>query len=271
MNTKNWPAEAHRIAAGIRQRAFDIAVAQHGGYLGQACSAAEILATLYAGIMREDEGDVLVLSPAHYCLALYAALVETGDLSPEELDTYNQDGSPVEMVGGTGAPGMLFTTGSLAQGLSQAIGYALARRLRGTAGGRIFVFMSDGELEEGQTWEAFMSLAHHRINEITVLLDANDNQVDGAPSGIMNPEPIRDKLLAFGLDAHEVNGHDCQAIYRAVGTETGETARAVICRTNIWQGIPSLRERHNLHFVRFREGEAAIAQQELQQHAPVTP
>ncbi len=266
MNHQNWPSEARRIAAGIRQRAFDITVAQNGAYLGQACSAAEIIATLRAGVMRESEGDVLVLSPAHYCLALYAAMVETGELDPDVFETYNADGSHVEMIGGTGAPGMLFTTGSLAQGLSQAIGYALARRSR-KRGGRVFVFISDGELEEGQTWEAMMSLAHHNLGEITLVLDANDSQVDGSPAGIMNLEPIAEKFAAFGVETHEVDGHDIEAIHAAVGAERGERARAVICRTNIWQGIPSLRTRHNLHFVRFRDSEAELAQKDLNEHA----
>jgi transketolase len=259
----NWTAEAARIARSIRLRSLETAIRLNGAYLGQSCSAAEILATLFLRHVNRQRGDLVVISPAHYCLALYAVMVEMGELSEDAFLTYNQDGSKVEMIGGTGAPGMPFTTGSLAQGLSQAIGTALARRKLGRPG-QIYVYVSDGELQEGQTWEAFMSLGHHRLANITVILDVNYSQVDGDPRGILDFDPIHAKLTAFNLDCVDVDGHDLEAIDAALSAPATGKPRILNCLTSISQGLPSISDRANLHFVRFRDGEAAKALADLE-------
>jgi transketolase len=259
---QNWPSEARRIALGIRQRSLETAIHLNGAYLGQSCSAAEILAVLFSRHLNRMRGDLFVMSPAHYCLAMYAAMVETGELSEAEFNTYNADGSRVEMIGGTGAPGMPFTTGSLAQGLSQTIGVALARRLA-KRDGHSFVYMSDGELQEGQTWEALMSLGHHKLDSITVVIDVNYSQVDGDTRAVLNFDPVLPKLKAFNVDAVAVDGHDIEAVDAALGARRSGMSRVLVARTNIWQGLPSLSDRANLHFVRFRAGEAEKAQAEL--------
>jgi transketolase len=261
ISAQNWPAEAKRIAFAVRKRSLDTAIRLNGAYLGQSCSAAEILGVLFARHINRKRGDLFVMSPAHYCLAMYAAMVEVGELSAKEFDTYNADGSPVEMIGGTGAPGMPFTTGSLAQGLSQAIGVALAWRLK-KQDGHIFVYCSDGELQEGQTWEALMSLGHHKLTNISVLIDVNYSQVDGDTRAVLDFDPVVPKLKAFNLDAVHVDGHDIAALDLAF-SNIGAMPRVIVADTNIWQGIPSLSDRANLHFVRFREGEAEKAQAEL--------
>jgi transketolase len=257
-----WIDEARRIAAGVRRRSLEVAIAKNGAYLGQACSSAEILGVLLGRMLRRGEGDVLVLSPAHYTLALWAAMAETGELSEGAFATYGEDGSELEMIGGGGAPGMPFTTGSLAQGLSQAIGLALGRRLLGQPG-RVVALLSDGELQEGQTWEALMALAHYRLESVPVVIDCNDSQVDGSPTAVMGIEPVLEKLRAFGLDAVEVDGHDPGAIAAALEPTAGGGVCAVVCRTRMWEGIPSLAGRRNLHFVRFAEGEAERALADL--------
>jgi transketolase len=258
----SWVGDVQRLAHGIRRRALEVTIAKDGSYLCQACSGAEILATLHGRVMDRGSGDLFVLSPAHYALALYATLVELGELPEEELERYSDDGALLEMIPSGSAPGMLFTTGSLAQALSQSIGLALARRMRGIPG-RIFVYVSDGELQEGQTWEALMAARHYGLGELVILLDLNDSQVDGSPDDVMRVEPVLDKLLAFGLDAVEVDGHDPVQIASAVESRQSSLPRAVACRTVMWQGIPSLAERANLHFVRFREGEADRARADL--------
>jgi transketolase len=260
--SENWPSEAKRIALAIRQRSLDTAIRLNGAYLGQSCSAAEILATLFTRHIDRKRGDLFVMSPAHYCLALYAAMVEVGELSEADFNTYNADGSAVEMIGGTGAPGMPFTTGSLAQGLSQAIGVALARRLQGK-GGHIYVYTSDGELQEGQTWEAFMSLGHQKLDNITVFVDVNYSQVDGDTRAVLDFDPVLPKLNAFNLDALALDGHDIVALNAAIAGRKSGLPRVIVARTNIWQGIPSLSDRANLHFVRFKAGEVEKAQAEL--------
>jgi transketolase len=296
--TDSWQDEARRVATGIRKRALDVAVRHNGGYLTQACCAAEILATLYVRVMQlgppvsppepplfpgapgragdkevwgggyngapRTDTDRFILSPAHYATALYAALIETGRLGPEALEQYSRNGATVEMIGGEHCPGMEVTTGSLGQGLSAGVGQAVARRQLGRKG-RIWVLMSDGELQEGQTWEALQVAANFRLDNLAVYLDANRYQVDGPMDRVMNIEPLAPKIAAFGWKAVEVDGHDVDALFQA--SQAGEEGLAlfVICRTELARGIPSLRARppDKLHFIRFREGEAAAALADL--------
>lgn len=259
--TSDQFSEVHRTGRAMRRRVLNMAVANNGAYLGQTCSSAETLATIFQTVLNRTAGDVFVLSPAHYCLAMWALMVETGDLPATELETYNIDGSDLEMIGSEHAPGFTFTTGSLSQGLSQAIGFQVGRRHRGQPG-HAYVLVSDGELQEGQTWEALMLLAHLGLDSMTVVVDLNDMQVDGDPSGIVGLEPVVNRLQAFVADTVEVDGHDPEAIYDAL-LAPQERPRVIACRTRIWQGLPSLRERANMHFVRFGTGEAERAKADL--------
>jgi transketolase len=280
--------EVARIAAGIRRRVLAHTVANDGGYLSQACSAAEMLATLYGGMMRlgPSEGplvpppfegvpgpgrprrsgaayngpeapdlDRFVFSPAHYALVLYATLIETDRLSEDALDRFNADGSTVEMIGAEHSPGFESTTGSLAQALSYAGGVALARRLRGDTG-HVWVFMSDGEFQEGQTWEAANALAFHGIGNLTVLVDVNGQQCDGPMDTVMRIEPLADRLRAFGAVTHDVDGHDVDGLVDAVRDREPDRPTFVLGRTDPCRGIDVLRERAPLlHYVRFTSPE----------------
>jgi transketolase len=226
------------------------------------------------------------MSPAHYALALYATLAEVGRLAPDALDVANSDGSTLEMIGGEHSPGFETTTGSLAQGLSVAVGVALARK-RFRRPGHIWVLLSDGELEEGQTWEAVATAVSYGLDNITVMIDANGCQVDGWVKDVIGVEPIVEKLAAFGAEAVEVDGHDpvgiaCAVRYgrrHSVGTAmvgnyavrmSAPCPRAldgrplfVVCRTTPWRGIEAIKDRHQLHYVRFRPGEVDAARASL--------
>jgi transketolase len=122
--------------------------------------------------------DRFIFSPAHYALVLYSVLIETGRMSEDGLAQFNQDGSTVEMIGAEHSPGCEVTSGSLAQALSQAAGIALARKLRGEKG-RVWVMMSDGEFQEGQTWEAFEVLSFYKLDNVGIYVDVNGQQCDG--------------------------------------------------------------------------------------------
>ena len=191
--------EVSRVAAGIRRRVLEHTLKHNGGYLSQACSSAEILATLYTRVMKlgpvpvpikpasfagvPGEGnpdyrrgdfyngpkgrdfDRFILSPTHYSLVLYACLVETRRMDAEGFKDFNKDGGILEMIGAEHSPGMEVMTGSLGQGISQAAGIALARRLKGE-NGKVWVFMSDGELQPGQVWEAIQCMAFYKLDNM---------------------------------------------------------------------------------------------------------
>lgn len=281
----DWQSRARAVARGIRLRVFEHTITHNGGYLSQACSTAELLAALYTHILKlgpsiapavpppfpgvpsatnanyftgvgyngakAPELDRFFISPVHYALVLYAALVETGRMAPEGLALFNKDGSTVEMIGAEHSPGHELTAGSLGQCLSQAAGIALARRLKGETG-RVWVFMSDGEFQSGQTWETLHVLAHHKLDNVGVYVDVNAQQCDGRMADIMAIDPLARKIEDFGACVREVDGHDLQALAGAAPKSDGRPL-IVLARTNPWQGIEILKERlPKLHYVRFK-------------------
>ncbi|OQW93983.1 MAG: transketolase [Beggiatoa sp. IS2] len=288
-----WQNEVKRVARGIRRRVFEHTLKHQGGYLSQACSAADFLATLYVRILKlgpsvapliplpfagppsatnphsftgagyhgtqHPDLDRFFISPAHYALVIYAALVEIGRLAPEGLAQFNQDGSSVEMIGAEHSPGMEVTTGSLAQGLSVAAGVALARKLKGECG-RVWVFISDGELQEGQTWEAFTVISHYRLNNLAIIVDVNGQQCDGAMDNVLSLGDSAAKLRAFGAQVVEVNGHDIEAIDQASTVQPEQSALVILAKTNPCQGMDYLENRRpKLHYVRFQSAAEAEA------------
>jgi transketolase len=259
-------------------------LANDGGYLSQACSAAEILSTLYLRAMRLGPSvapsipppfsgvprrgalaltgggyhgapgrdlDRFFLSPAHYALVLYAALIEVGRMAPEGLGQFNKDGSTVEMIGAEHSPGFEMMGGSLAQTLSQAAGVALARKRRGDTG-RVWVFLSDGEFQEGQTWEALQAMAFHGLDRMVVYVDVNGHQCDGPTDKVMRIEPLQARIEAFGCRAVTVDGHDPVAIDAPAKAAPADRPLVVLCRTDPCRGVPLLESRRpKFHYLRF--------------------
>jgi len=281
----SWQAQAKQVAHGIRRRVLEHTINNNGGYLSQACSAAEILAALYVRIMKlgpsqaapapppfpgvpgpdnpgyftgaayngpkAPELDRFFLSPSHYALVLYAALIEIGRMAPKGLAQFNQDGSSVEMIGAEHSPGMEIMTGSLGQGLSQAAGIALARKRRGDSG-RVWVFMSDGEFQEGQTWEAFQAMAFYRLDNMGIYVDANQQQCDGRIAEVMNIEPLAGRLESFGARVFTVNGHDPDALAAPAAETHPDQPLVVLAYTDPCAGMAILQNRiPKLHYVRF--------------------
>ena len=280
----NWQNEVKRVAAGVRKRVLEHTIRNNGGYLSQACSSAEILATLYVKIMDlgkiktplvpqpfpgvpgpdnpdyftgaafngpGPDHDRFFLSPAQYALVLYATLIETGRMAEEGLLQFNKDGSSVEMIGAEHSPGMETMTGSLGQGISQAAGIAMARK-RKKEKGRVFVFMSDGEFQIGQTWEALQSLSFHRLDNVIIFVDVNGFQCDGKMCAVMDVEPLDKRIESFGARVFRVNGHDIKRLADAGSHDPDGRPVVVLCDTDAARGIDVLKSRApKMHYVRF--------------------
>lgn len=267
MQTTTSPDHA-RIAKGayrIRRFALQMGEVQGQGYVGQALGYADVLATAYCHALNlrpEDptwEGrDRFLLSHGHYAIAFYAALIEAKVLPEEELETYGSDDSRLPMSGmATYTPGMEMSGGSLGQGLPIAVGMALGLRLKGNSA---FVYnsMSDGELDEGSTWEAAMSAAHHGLGNLICLVDINNQQADGPSSKVMGFEPLADKWAAFGWHVQRVDGNDLAAVIAAFDTARNliETKpRVILCDTLMGKGVPFLEAREKNHFIRVDQAE----------------
>ncbi|HZO90671.1 MAG TPA: transketolase [Chthonomonadaceae bacterium] len=259
-------------AKNLRRHVLRMAEVAGQGYVGQGLDIADLLAVLYFHEMRYDpnrldwpDRDRFVLSIGHYSIGLYAALAEAGVFPLDELDTYGKDGSRLEMSGSEATPGFEITGGSLGHGLSQAVGMALGLRLDGRQA-RIFNLLSDGELQEGATWEAAMAGAHYRLDNLFCFIDCNSQQADGPPQQIMGIEPVQAKWKAFGWQAQRINGNDITAILAAIDTAKAAKGRphAIVLDTVMGKGVPLFEQREKNHFIRVDAGEWAIARAQLE-------
>ena len=243
------------IAQRTRLRVLDMCTGRGQGYAGQGLALADVLAHLYFRVMRRrPDGtylDRFVLSTGHSAIALFAIMGELGTYEQDELHTYGQPGSRIEESPLEGTPGFEITGGSLGQGLSQAVGMALGERLLGT-GARVYCLVSDGELEEGQVWEAAMSASHYRLDNLTVLIDNNHIQADGATAEVMGVEPVVERFSAFGFEAQRVNGHEHAELVKALPSDPppGDRPRAIVLETILGKGVPTFEQNHKVHYLR---------------------
>src|SRR6187200_1947608 len=235
----------------MRHHVLNMGEAQGQGYVGQALGAADMLACVYSDQLRYrasdpewQERDRFLLSTGHYAIGLYAALAETGIISPDELDTYGCDGSRLPMSGmASYTPGMEISGGSLGHGLTVAVGMALGLRHL-DSDSRVTNFLSDGELNEGSTWEAAMSAASHRLGNLIALVDMNALQADGPTAGVLSIEPVEQKWASFGWRTQRVNGNDPEELLRAfdaIDERRGDgVPHVIVCDTKVGRGVPLL-------------------------------
>ncbi|MCW2752275.1 MAG: Transketolase [Aeromicrobium sp.] len=254
-------ADPARLATSIRLRAVQMVAPQGFGYLGQALSSAEQVAAIFAA--ARPGVDRLVCSPGHYIIGPFAAAVELGLLDEAVLAAYGKNGSPIEAIGTERSPIVDYTCGSLGQGLSAAVGFALSDRMR-VSDARTYAMVSDGEMEEGQVWEAALFAGHHRLSQLTVILDANNSQVDGPVDTITTLEPIAEKWAAFRWHVTDVDGHDIDAVRAAIAAAaTEELPSVVVCRTSTVHGLDCLPRDSDGHFLTLTPELAASAVEEL--------
>ena len=268
-------ARVEAAAYRMRHHVLNMGEAQGQGYVGQALDAADVLAAVYADQLRyraedpEWEGrDRFLLSTGHYAIGHYAALAEAGIVPVDELETYGSDDSRLPMSGmSTYTPGMEISGGSLGHGLTIAVGTALGLRLQGSTS-RVFNFLSDGELDEGSTWEAAMGAHHHQLGNLTAIVDINALQADGKTDTVLRTEPVLDKWAACGWFVQRVDGNDVGALlaaFDAAAAKAGAEGKpsVILCDTKVGRGVPLLEDREKAHFMRIDEHEWQICREQL--------
>jgi transketolase len=231
------------------------------GHIGGNLSALDVLLTLHHRVMNGD--DQFVLSKGHGAGALYVTLWSLGRLAEEELLTFHEDhtklaGHPVPH----GLPDIPFGVGSLGHGLGLAAGLALGRKLRGQQG-RVFCLLSDGEWNEGSTWESLMFIAHHNLRNVIMIVDLNGLQGFGYTAEVANLGSLAPKLGQFGFEVREVDGHDPEAIERALRTPAGERPVALLARTVKGHGVSFMENRMEWHYLPMTAMQYRIAVDEV--------
>ncbi|WP_319416977.1 transketolase [Marispirochaeta aestuarii] len=227
------------------------------GHIGGALGLADFMAVLYGGGMTSDpssiddpDRDRLVLSNGHTCAVWYAALARKGFLPLESLSSFRRMGSPLQ---GHPArkmlPGIVETsTGPLGQGLSVANGIAMSMKLRGSRG-RVYCVLGDGELQEGQVWEAAMTSSHYHLDNLLVFINYNNLQIDGPVDAVMKIDPLSERFQAFGWHAVEIDGNDIPSIVEALeicGKKSGLPS-VIIGRTKMGKGVPFMEDKAEWH------------------------
>jgi len=255
-------ADALRARAkNIRRNVVRMCAGKGEGYVGQGLDVADILAVLFLSEMRYDpvdrspDVDRLIYSAGHYSIGLWAALAEAGHLDGYDLDSYAADGTELIMSTHEGHPPLVeLTGGALGHGLGVAAGLALGYRMRGYPA-RIFNFMTDGETQEGSTWESAMFAADQRLTNLVCVVDVNRVQADG--DLVLEIEPLADKFRSFGWWARDTDGNDVDSLLEAFDAARGvsDAPKAVVCRTTLGFGVPLIMERERNHFVRVDEHE----------------
>ncbi|MFK3660314.1 transketolase [Scandinavium sp. NPDC088450] len=255
-------AEIKNLARDIRVATLKSLTELGFGHYGGSMSVVETLAVLYGDVMRIDPGDpdwkgrdYFVLSKGHAGPALYSTLAIKGYFPQEELSTLNHNGTKLPShPDRLKTRGVDATTGSLGQGISIAGGMALSHKLAGRSN-RVFCIVGDGELNEGQCWEAFQFIAHHKLNNLTVFVDWNKQQLDGELDDIICAFSLEEKFTAFGFDVVTVKGDDIAAILEAVKPVPAPDARprVIILDSIKGQGVPYLENLGNSHHLRLTD------------------
>jgi transketolase len=248
-------------ATKLRRHMLTMARGQGAGYIGQGLGIADALTALYFHELRYDpqnlrwaDRDRFLLSTGHYSIALWAALAEAGILPVEELVTYGADNSRLEMSTLDTTPGVEMIGGSLGHGLGQGVGQALGLRVDQSEA-RVFVELSDGEMQEGSTWEAAMSASHFRLDALVALIDCNGIQADGPV--VLDMEPVGDKWRGFGWETFEIDGNDMAAVVEALANARGRNGKpkAIVLRTLPGKGVKRIEQSEKSHFFRVDVGQ----------------
>lgn len=257
----------------LRCEVVDMVYNAGSGHLGGSFSSAEIVATLYWHVMRANpanptwpDRDRLVLSKGHCAPIVYAALARRGYFDLEVLKTFRRTGSILQgHPDFRKTPGLDMTSGSLGHGLSVGLGMALASR-ESRVPFRVYVLMSDGEMQEGMVWEAAMAAGHYGVGNLTVFVDKNRLQVDGFVADIVGIDPLPDKWRAFGWEVFRADGHDVGALLEAIEarwTASPDRPAVIICDTVKGKGVSWMEDVTEWHGGSLNDELRALALEEL--------
>ncbi len=242
------------LANTLRKKSLEMVFNAKASHIGSALSIADIIAVLYGNVLKFDSQNIndpnrdrFILSKGHACVVVYAALVETGFFPVDDLKTYGEDFSILMNHISHKVPGVEFSTGALGHGLPYSVGKALRAKMR-KDNWRVFVLLSDGEMDEGSNWEALMFAAHHQLDNLCIIIDYNKLQSLDTVEKTLNLEPLQDKLDAFGCYTKIVDGHDHKQLHKAFSQRAEGKPTAVIANTIKGKGVSFMEGQVNWHY-----------------------
>ena len=264
--------ELKQIAKKVRLGILEEVYSANSGHPGGALSCTDILTALYFNLAnidpdnpQKEDRDRIILSKGHATAALYSTLAHRGYFDVSELKTFRKLHSNLQGHPSLGkVKGVDMTSGSLGQGLSIANGMALAEKMD-NKGYYTYVILGDGEIEEGQIWEAAMSAAHYKLNKLVVFVDNNNLQIDGKITEVNSPTPISEKFAAFGFNVFEIDGHNFDEIQNAVANakQSQDKPTAIIAKTVKGKGVSFMENQVGWHGKAPNEEQYNMAIEEL--------
>ena len=270
--TANEKKQLMIAACNVRMNAIKGVHAAKAGHPGGSLSAADLFTYLFCKEMKVDpknpkweERDRFVLSKGHTAPGLYGILAYQGFFPEEDLLTLRQIGSHLQGHPNMNmTPGVDMSTGSLGQGISTAVGMALAAKYQGKTN-RVYTLLGDGEIQEGQVWEAMMAAAHYKLDNLCVVIDNNGLQIDGKVADVMSPYPIPEKLKAFGFEVTEIDGHDFDQMEAAFAQARATKGKpfAIVMKTTKGKGVSFMLDQAGWHGKAPNDEEYEIAMKEL--------
>lgn len=262
--------ETRNLANRVRQNALKMVHKAKASHIASALSIVDILAVLYGKVMHFDATnedcqlrDRFILSKGHACVAVYSTLAEVGIIPKSQLQTYGDDFSWLMNHISHKVHGVEFSTGSLGHGLPFGTGKALAAKSR-HENWRTFVLLSDGEMDEGANWEAMMFAAHHKLSNLTAIIDYNKLQSLDTVANTLGLEPLAEKIAAFGCAVQEIDGHDHQQIAQALSRIDEFRPSVIIAHTTKGKGVSFMENRVEWHYKNPNDEQLAMALVELE-------
>jgi len=265
--TPQTHTELQEIAREARKKILRMIVRAHASHIGSSYSVIDLLVFLYERVLNvspawEQDRDRFILSKGWAASALYVVLARKGFLEDAALDEYCADGSVLTGAVMKCVPGVEATTCSMGHGLPIGVGMALAARIQKSKS-RIVVLVSDGECDEGSMWEAALQAGHHKLENLTLVIDYNQFQGFGRVQDVLSLEPLSDKWKSFGWDVREVDGHDFHDMERVFSGASSGKPIAIIARTTKGKGVSVLENNNVWHYKTPTDAEITIAEQEL--------
>lgn len=258
------------FAKQIRILSLQMVYKAKASHIASALSIADILAVLYGSVLKvnpldfnDPKRDRFILSKGHACVAVYAALSIVGFISNEQLSTYGEDHSWLMNHISHKVPGVELSTGALGHGLPFGVGKALAAKQDG-GNWEVFVLLSDGEMDEGSNWEALMFASHHKLVNITAIIDYNKLQSLDTTSNTLELEPLADKLRSFGAEVIEIDGHDHGQIFKSLTNKPRLKPRVILAHTIKGKGVSFMQNKVEWHYKSPNQNELAKAILEIE-------
>ena len=254
----------------VRRNILNVSFNAHMGHIGSSLSVVEILVALYFKVLNIDpknisdpERDRFILSKGHAGLSLYCVLYERGFITKDELFSFCQDGSKLLVhPEWNGLAGIEHGTGSLGHGLPVAVGMAHAAKLLGKKL-KIYLLLSDSELDEGTTWEAALFAGHHKLDNLTVILDNDNSQALGKKTEVLNPEPLEQKWKSFNFETISVDGHNLEDLVRRIKEDHEGRPKIIIANTKMGKGVSFMEGDYRWHYYDLKPDQLSAALSEI--------